>query len=167
MEEYLDIYDGAGNCVGTASRGACHGNPALLHRTAHVMVFHPDGRVLLQHRLPDRRIQPDKWDTAAGGHLRSGEDYLTGALRELREELGVETSSSGLTFLFDTAIRNDIESEDVRVFSFTSAGPFDFQREEIAEVRFFTPAELSDHRWNTLFTPNLRKELRLLKYDCR
>ena len=60
--EMLDIYDAAGNCIGQAPRKECHGNPALLHHTSHVVVFHPEEpALLLQLRKKDRLIQPGKW----------------------------------------------------------------------------------------------------------
>ena len=50
MAEYFDIYDEAGNRLGTAPRSECHGNPALIHCTVHIAVLHPeDGRLLLQN----------------------------------------------------------------------------------------------------------------------
>ena len=162
MEEYFDLYDEAGNRIGKALRRECHGNPALLHHTAHVMVFHPEsGDVLLQKRSADKDIQPGKWDTAVGGHLALGEDYLAGAKRELREELGV-TSEPELFFLFDAQIRNEIESEDTRVFGVKLAGPFAFQKEEIDEVRFWSKAELLDEKNHLRFTPNLVVEIKRL-----
>ena len=42
MAEYFDIYDETGNHIGTALRSECHGNPALIHCTAHVAVKHPE-----------------------------------------------------------------------------------------------------------------------------
>ena len=61
-EELFDIYDEAGNRIGTAPRRECHGNPKLLHRTAHVVVFHPaTGAMLLQKRAITKDIQPGKW----------------------------------------------------------------------------------------------------------
>ncbi|MEI3000306.1 MAG: NUDIX domain-containing protein [Victivallis sp.] len=143
-QEYFDIYDEAGNRIGRALRSECHGNPALLHHTSHVVVFHPaGGRILLQKRSRSKDIQPGKWDTAVGGHVDAGEDYLTAALRELREELGVTASAGELRHLFDSKIRNAVESEDVRVYALRSAGPFRFQPEEIDEIRFWTADELA------------------------
>ena len=55
------------------------------------------------------------------------------------------------------AYRNSIESENVGVFALISAGPFQFQRSEIDEVRFFSRADLTAHRAD--FTPNLCVEL--------
>lgn len=164
MEEYFDIYDEAGNRVGRALRSECHGNPALLHHTSHVVVFHPDGeRILLQKRSMAKDVQPGKWDTAVGGHVDSGEDYRDAALRELREELGVAQFAGGLRHLFDSKIRNEIESEDVRVYGLTLAGPFRFQPEEIDEIRFWTKRELADPENRKLFTPNLVSELEMLR----
>ena len=158
-EELFDIYDEAGNRIGTAPRRVCHGDPKLLHHTAHVVVFHPDtGAILLQKRAATKDIQPGKWDTAVGGHLALGEDYEAGARRELAEELGV-TAPAELKHLFDGKIRNAIESEDTRVFAIRMAEGFEFQKSEIDEIRFWTAAELFDPENRKLFTPNLRAEL--------
>ncbi len=163
MVEYFDVYDAEGNRLGFAPRSQCHGNPALLHRTAHVVIFHPDGeRILLQKRTASKDIQPGKWDTAVGGHLAPGETFLSGARRELTEELGVAECPE-LAFLFDSEIRNGIESENVRVFGATLSGPFDFQRSEIDAVRFWSWTELFDSESEKSFTPNLVAELNLLR----
>lgn len=160
-EEMFDIVDEHDCVIGTAPRSRCHGDPSLVHRTAHVIVFHPDGeRILLQLRTKTKDIQPGKWDTAVGGHLDHGEDYETAARREMSEELGLDPGLP-LRFLFHSKIRNTVESENVGVFSLVSAGPFVFQRSEIDEVRFFTRRELEEHK--TVCTPNLLVELDELK----
>ncbi|MBQ4480373.1 MAG: NUDIX domain-containing protein [Victivallales bacterium] len=161
MEEYFDIVDEHDRVIGTAPRSRCHGDPSLVHRTAHVVVLHPDGqRILLQKRSFTKDIQPGKWDTAVGGHLAHGESYEDGARREMSEELGLPRDLP-LEFLFRTEIRNEIESENVGVFLLVSEGPFRFQQEEIDEVRFFTREELATHVDD--FTPNLRRELAELR----
>ncbi len=162
MEELFDIYDAQGSRIGTAPRSECHGNPALIHRTAHVVVIHPEsGDILLQKRNMTKDIQPGKWDTAVGGHLALGEDFETGAKRELAEELGIENAE--LFHIFDSKIRNDIESEDVRVFGTFIADGFTFDPGEIDEIRFWdrNALEASENRRD--FTPNLITELELLK----
>ena len=161
QEEIFDIVDEADRVIGCAPRSRCHGDPSLIHRTAHVVVFHPDGkRILLQRRTWSKDIQPGKWDTAVGGHLDRGEDYVTAARREMKEELGLD-SALPLRFLFHSRIRNSVESENVGVFSLVSEGPFTFQRSEIDEVRFFTREELTSCRLEC--TPNLLVELEELK----
>ena len=84
MEELFDIFDAEGKHIGTAPRSRCHGDPSLIHRTSHVVVIHPDnGTILLQKRNLKKDIQPGKWDTAVGGHLALGEDFLTGAKTDI------------------------------------------------------------------------------------
>ena len=159
--ELIDIFDPSGNCIGQAERSRAHGDNTLLHRAAHVLVFSSDGRLLLQKRAVTKRIQPGKWDASVGGHLAAGEDYLSGARREMAEELGL-AEDTPLEFLFDVQIRNEIESEDARVYRAVAEGPFAFQKEEIDEVRFFTEMELKDPRRQAAFTPCLKHELELL-----
>ncbi len=161
MMEYFDIYDADNQPCGRAPRRECHGNPALRHRASQVMVFHPDGRMLLQKRAAVKDIQPGKWDTAVGGHLAQGEDYETAARREMREELGF-AGDAVLEPVMDLPIRNAIESEDLRVFRTVCAGPFVFQAEEIDALRWFSAGELADPVWRGRFTPNLIRELELL-----
>ncbi len=156
--ELFEIVDENDNVVGLAPRSECHGNPALIHRTVHVLVFHSDGRMLLQKRSMRKDIQPGMWDTAVGGHLAPGEDYEKAAEREMAEELGIHASSP-MKFLFDEKIRNAIESENTRAFSIVHDGPFEFDREEIDEVRFWTAEELSSSIGKGLFTPNLELEI--------
>ena len=162
MEELFDIYDAQGSRIGTAPRSRCHGDPSLIHRTAHVVVIHPEtGDILLQKRNSSKDIQPGKWDTAVGGHLALGEDFETGAKRELAEELGI--SDVKLFHIFDSKIRNDIESEDVRVFGAFIADGFKFDPGEIDEIRFWNRMDLEDPENQKDFTPNLIEELKSLK----
>ena len=160
FEEYFDVVDDDGNIIGKASRSECHGNPALIHRTVHVVVYHPDGRMLLQKRNFNKDIQPGKWDTAVGGHVDLGENYDIAVLRELSEELGLTAKLSDLKFLMDSKIRNEIESENVRIYSLIHSGPFEFQRDEISEVKFWEICELRRIIKVTpnIFTPNFIEE---------
>lgn len=54
-------------------------------------VTHGDD-VLLLKRGPHRRVYPNHYN-GVGGHLERGEDPLTGAVREVREETGLEVRS--------------------------------------------------------------------------
>jgi isopentenyldiphosphate isomerase len=109
--EIFDIVDENDRAIGQAPRAECHGNPALVHRVAHVLVFDRHDRLLLQKRAMTKDIQPGRWDTSVGGHLDPGESYLEAASREMHEELGIE--GVPLTWLYTSKIRNEIESENV------------------------------------------------------
>ena len=132
-EEIFDIVDEDNNIIGKAPRSECHGNPALIHRTSHVVVYHPDGRILLQKRSHKKDLLGGVWDTAVGGHLDLGETFEEAARREMVEELGV-SKDLPLEFICDWKIRNEVESENVGVFKTVCEGPFDFDPEEVDEV---------------------------------
>jgi 16S rRNA (adenine1518-N6/adenine1519-N6)-dimethyltransferase len=89
-EEQFQVVDKQDRPVGGAPRSQVHANN-LLHRAVHVLIFSPAGEVYLQlrSRLKDRH--PLTWDSSAAGHVNPGEDYYQTAVRELREELGIDT----------------------------------------------------------------------------
>ena len=159
MGEYFDVYNLDGSWRGLFPRSECHGNPDLLHKSVHVVVFDSSGeKILLQKRSLSKDIQPGKWDTAVGGHVAAGESVEDAARRELQEELGITGEPE---FFFTSEIRNNIESENVTVFKLISDGPFVFAPDEIDEVKFFELAKFNDppERLRSDFTPNLQKEL--------
>jgi isopentenyldiphosphate isomerase len=60
MSEWVDIVDEQNQVVGRALRSDCHGNPSLIHRAVHVMIFIRAGELLLQLRGKTKKIQPGK-----------------------------------------------------------------------------------------------------------
>lgn len=160
-EEMFDIVDEDNNVIGVASRSQCHGDPSLIHRTAHVVVYNSNGSILLQKRSQSKDLLGGFWDTAVGGHLDMGESFEEGARREMNEELGIDKNYP-MEFLCDWKIRNDVESENVRIYKVISEGPFAFDPNEIDEVRFWTRDELCDKDNHKDFTPNLIKEIEYL-----
>ena len=109
-EEIFDLVDDDDRVIGRATRNEVHGNPKLLHRVVHVLVFDSLGRLYLQKRADDKDVQPGKWDTSVGGHVDAGEDRETAALRELSEELGIP-GNGALTFPRDA----DAEGAEFRM----------------------------------------------------
>lgn len=97
--EYLDIVDENGNPTGEIiERTEAHRTGAL-HRTAHVWIARRRGRkihVLLQKRCMNKDSFPGCYDISSAGHIAAGDDYIPSALRELREELGVEAAPEEL-----------------------------------------------------------------------
>jgi len=66
----------------------------LLHRAVHVLVFNSYGQVFLQKRSMKKDRQPGVWDSSASGHVDSGEDYDTTAVREVWEEIGLRLAKT-------------------------------------------------------------------------
>ena len=164
-DEFFDLIDDAtGKIIGRATRRECHGNPGLLHRSVRVIVSHPDGNaLLLQKRAMSKDIFPGRWDMAVGGHVDSGETPDQAAVREMGEELGMPPDLP-LRKLFQMKVRNEIESENVQEYSVVYGGPFQIQKQELDEARFFSYDELRRMLKNSpeQLTPLLVRELRIL-----
>ncbi|MEV0895209.1 NUDIX domain-containing protein [Actinoplanes sp. NPDC049802] len=102
-----------------------------------------EGRVLLVHRSPNRRVYPNVWDLP-GGHIDPGETELAALTRELREELGVQIGAGSAIHLCRFNIGRDEES--VR-FSAWLVGewkgtPANAAPDEHDEIRWFRHEEL-------------------------
>ncbi|MBP9733620.1 MAG: NUDIX domain-containing protein, partial [Candidatus Omnitrophica bacterium] len=97
-EDMVDVVDEAGNLIPGSkpvSQGQVHRDGSW-HRTAHVWVFDPEGRVLMQRRSLLKKTSPGKLQVASSGHLNTGESVLDAAVRETEEELGIRFDSSRL-----------------------------------------------------------------------
>ena len=70
--EEFPIVDEMGNILGAITRGHAHDGCKILHPVVHLHVFNSKGELYLQHRPAWKDIQPDKWDTACGGHVDLG-----------------------------------------------------------------------------------------------
>jgi len=156
MPEIFDVVNEADEVIGQARREDVHGNPSLIHRVAHVLVFNSRGELFLQLRAKDKDVQPDKWDTSVGGHVDAGEDYAEAARREMREELGIE--GTAIEPVYRYLHRNAFESEMVATFRAISDDPIVTDPAEISEGRFWTLEEI-DASPAALFTPNFLDEL--------
>ena len=64
----------------------------LFHLVSDILVKHTDGEYLLMQR-DSRKHFGGMWEATAGGSALQGEDALTCAIRELREETGIETEA--------------------------------------------------------------------------
>ncbi|MEO6097275.1 MAG: NUDIX domain-containing protein [Fibrobacteria bacterium] len=159
MDEMLTLVTDSDEVLGPIARSRVHGNPELIHRSVHVMVVSPQGRLLLQKRSWRKDVQPGKWDTSVGGHVGFGQSYEEAARREAEEELGLRPDA--LTFLYPSRIRNAVESENIHTFLHVSAGPFRPEAGEIDELRFWTRSEIHAGLGTGAFTSNFEEEFAL------
>lgn len=155
-QELLPVVDEAGNVVGQTTRGIAHnGIDKPLHPVVHLHVFNPEGELFLQHRPAWKDIQPDRWDTAVGGHVDWGEDVSTALHREVHEEIGLEVE--GAEFLNRYVFESPRECELVNVFRIiTTASPK--PSAELDGGRFFSAKEIEERMGTGFFTPNFEQE---------
>lgn len=158
--ELLPIVDEKGKVVGRATRGECHNGTKLLHPVVHLHLFDTDGRLYLQHRPIWKEIQPDKWDTAVGGHIDYGEEVVEALNREIREELGVTDCEP--RFLQSYIFESEREKELVYVYSAVYDGEI-VPSDELDGGRFWNIAELDNAMGKGLLTPNFEQEFQKVR----
>jgi isopentenyldiphosphate isomerase len=86
---WLDRVDAADRRVGRVRRRDVFEEKAGF-RVAHVFLFDPAGRLLLQQLSPQRERHPMLWGSSVAGYLHRQEDYAAAAQRRLKEELALE-----------------------------------------------------------------------------
>ncbi len=157
-EELLEIVNEQGNVIGILPRSEIHGNPALIHRVVHVLVFNKKGELLLQKRSMNKDVAPGKWDTSVGGHVNPGEELLEAVNREMKEELGITICKPG--FLYTYIHSNPYESELVHTYSCIYDKEVSFNRDEIDEVKFWSLEEIEENIGKEIFSDNFEDEIR-------
>jgi isopentenyldiphosphate isomerase len=152
MEEWLTQVTDTDEIIGPIPRSQCHGNPALIHRSIHILVLNHQGLILLQKRSLSKDMEPGKWDSSVGGHVSFGQSYQEAALREAQEELGF--TPEVMHFLYALRIRDLQESENIHSYLVFADGPFNPCPDEIDEIRFWNKKEIEINLGSGLFTPN-------------
>ena len=142
-EEIFDVVDEQNRVVRQATRREVHAQN-WLHRAVHIFVVNANGEVFLQLRSHLKDKQPCKWDSSAAGHLDAGEDYLSCAVRELDEELGVRTTAGELTPAGSVAASAGTGWEFVDFFTVRWDGKLRWPAAEIETGQWFSPAEIDE-----------------------
>ena len=144
-EEIFDVVNERDEVIGRQSRGEVH-RLGLMHRAVHILVSNAAGKVFLQKRSMKKDRQPGLWDSSASGHVDSGEDYDSCAVRELREEIGLRLEKAPER-LFKLAACAQTDQEHVWVYRCEAEGPFQLDPDEIERGGWFAPEEIT--RWMT------------------
>lgn len=96
MDELIDILDSSGNFTGESCLKSVAHKKGLYHATIHVWFYTKNKQVLLQKRASTKKVFPNLWDVSVAGHISAGESIIGSAIREVREEIGLEISENQL-----------------------------------------------------------------------
>ncbi len=115
MAELWDVYDGNRRKTGLFhERGKGKMEQGEYHLVVQVWIVNRNGQYLMSKRHPDKPYAL-KWEST-GGSVLSGESSLEGAVREVREELGIRLDSSKGRLI--KSVRNDAMHEFYDVWLF-------------------------------------------------
>ncbi len=106
----------------------------------HTWIMNDKNEFLIQKRSANKKIYPNKW-SQTGGAVDSGETSLQGAIREVKEELGIDINQEKMEFMLSFKrkhgfvdvwlVKQNVDLKDVVL-----------QKEEVAEVKWVTKEEL-------------------------
>ncbi len=160
--EILPIVDEEGRVTGKAPRELFHFNKKMkmLHPVVHMHLINSQEEIFLQYRPSFKSVQPDKWDTAVGGHIAYGETVEVALARETAEEIGLRGNRP--VFLGKYIWETEVERELVYMFMLRSDAPPEINPGEIQEGKFWKPGEIRRQAEKDMFTPNFLHEFGLL-----
>lgn len=160
-QEFVPLVDEEGKILGRASRSEVHNGSFKMHPVVHLHVIRDDGAFLLQLRPKDKQIQPDKWDTAVGGHVSWGEPIEKALERETLEEIGLKKFAP--QFAKKYVWQSEIEKELVFVFVYKATTDDKFSHtDEVADLRWWSQKEIKRNLKKGVFTPNFEYDYSML-----
>ena len=99
MELFDEIREDGSRTGVVKERGVVHEDGSL-HATVHTWIVRQNDRsgydLLLQKRSSCKDSNPGCWDISSAGHIEAGYRPLESALRELKEELGIDAAPGDL-----------------------------------------------------------------------
>ena len=170
MDEKIDVLDeNTGEKTGEVILKSEAHKKGIWHGSIHILIVNNDrNKTLLQKRCADKKLYPNTWDIAVGGHISAGEDDLTSAKRELEEELGLNPEVYNLEKIGKTTekLNNNgvISNEFVSIFivyADIDIKDIKLQVEEVSEAKWCSKEELNKFIDEGIIIPH-EKEYELL-----
>ena len=98
--ELWDIYNEKKEKTGrTMKRNDWNMKPDEFHLTVLGVLQRPDGKFLITKRRMDKEWAAGWWEVPGGG-VRAGEESKEAAMREVKEETGIDVSNAGGGYVF-------------------------------------------------------------------
>lgn len=119
QDELLTEVDQNNKVIGHIKRRVAHKSPNKFYRTISVFVKNNKNEFLWQKRSQTKDTYPNCWDYSVGGHVDFGKSYRQTAIRELKEELGIITTTKKLKFIGKVLVRLPKSNEFFYVFEYS------------------------------------------------
>ena len=148
-DELVDILNEDGSFSREVQMKSVAHREGLWHASVQVWIFTLEGEILLQKRATNKDTYPDLWDISVAGHLSAGDSPTEAALREIKEEIGLQLSEKDLRFLKTNKVSKqpsdkiiDNEFNYLYLVKFpVKIDQLKLQKEEVAEVKLLAIKE--------------------------
>lgn len=173
MAEKIDVLNKWGEATGEImDRDECH-KKGIWHRAISIILVNDNGDVLLQQRSKNKKTWPNMWDVMAGGHVLAGEFGYEAAIRETKEEVGIDITKEDLLYIGSTTSENIFPNIINRHYNeyFVITKKVDIkdiklQEDEVQDIRWFKKEEVINRIHNNYdgLTEKIAQWLFLEKY---
>lgn len=140
--EFVELYDKQRRKINKISSRDDIQEKGEYRQTVHVWIMNSKGEFLIQKRSQDRKRNPGLWAFTSGA-VDKGETSLIGAVREVKEELGLDVDIKNIEFLLSFKkkytivdvwlIKSDVLEKELIL-----------QKEEVEEARWVSEEELKN-----------------------
>lgn len=100
--ETLDVVNSQDEVIDSIHRGNMtnlRDTPGRYLRVVELFLQRPNGDIYLPRRSTEKKIFPGSLDHSAAGHVLQGESYEQALVREIHEELGVNTALKDILWI--------------------------------------------------------------------
>ena len=160
-EEFFDIVDENNQPLDfKKSRDEVHATMQYWHRATHIWIVNDKRQVLCQQRSSTKDVNPDKWQSFFGGHLKAGQTYIKNSIEELGEELGLRANKDDMLPVH--VLKSEKAKHFGQVFILWWNGEVDdhrFKDNEVARIKWMTLDEIREQIQENLFCNNIDPEV--------
>ncbi|MGH4125823.1 MAG: NUDIX hydrolase [Clostridium sp.] len=139
--ELWDIYDEHREKTGRTHERGIPVKEGDYHLVVHVWIVNDRGEFLIQKRQPWKEGWPNMWDGSAAGSAVVGDSSKVAAIRETKEELGIDLDMSSGEILFTIKfssgfediwlVRQNIDMKEIKL-----------QYEEVADAKWASEKQI-------------------------
>ena len=138
MEELLDIFTRDGKYLGYNTRSFCHqDNVDVYHKCVFVWFINSNNEILVSKRNINKKQYPGKWQMAVAGHVDKDESVLVTAIRETKEEIGIDINEDEISYLREWIIDEQRELAQIYLVNKDiSIADIKIEKEEFDEIKW-------------------------------
>ena len=153
--ELWDLYDKDKNLTGKTHQRGTWIEDGYYHLAVHVWIKNKEGKYLISRRDKTREAYPLMLE-CPGGSVLAGETSLEGAIRETKEEVGIDLTNIEGRIIYTKTREKFHDMMDAWLFNYD--GEVDLSKattNEVCEVKWMSLDEIKDYLDKGEFVPTL------------